>query len=288
MKVGICAKILDNRGGFDRYGDERYKKIRSFGYEALDISIGDTDSPLYTQPFEKAREILLHSKKLIEEAGLEISQTHGPWRWPCKDYTEEDRAERLEKMQYGIRLSKVLGCKHFVIHPIMPYGVEDIEKGYAEDTWRLNLEFFRKLLVTAKENDVIICLENMPMLKFSMSTPEQILKFVKEINDDNFKICLDTGHTAVFYELDIAEEVKRLGDELRVLHVHDSRYRIDAHLLPYFGRIDWNSFGAALKDIGYNGVISLETVPPKILPDELFEELNVTLCKLAANICKDL
>lgn len=169
-----------------------------------------------------------------------------------------------------------------------PFGVEDIEKGKAEETWALNLEFMRKLLVTAKEEDVIICLENMPMLKFSLSTPEQILKFVKEIDDEHFKICLDTGHVSVFYELDLADEVRRLGDYIKVLHVHDNKWRIDCHMYPYFGRIDWEGFGKALKEINYGGTLSLETLPPRAQPDELYEKSAVFLCNLGKNICKDL
>ena len=288
MKVGLCVKIADDHTGYSRYNEEKYKKMYEHGFRAVDVGLGNTENVLYTEPFEKTKELLLHHKALMEDAGLEIFQTHGPWRWPCKDYTEEDRAERLEKMQYGIKLTKVLGCKHFVIHPIMPFGVEDIEKGKAEETWALNLEFMRKLLVTAKEEDVIICFENMPMLKFSLSTPEQILKFVKEIDDDHFKICLDTGHVSVFYELDLAEEVKRLGDYIKVLHVHDNKWRIDGHMFPYFGRIDWEAFGKALKEINYSGTLSLETLPPRALPDELFEATAKVLCGLGANICKDL
>ncbi|MBE6730030.1 MAG: sugar phosphate isomerase/epimerase [Ruminococcaceae bacterium] len=267
---------------------KKYLKLREQGFEAIDIDIADTTSFLYTEPFEKAKDALLHHKKLIDEAGIEISQTHGPWRWPNRDYSQAERDEWLNKMQYSIRLTKVLDCKYFVIHPIMPFTVEDTVKGYEKETWELNLEFMRKLLVTAKEEDVTICLENMPFLKFSISTPEQIYKFIKEINDDHFKMCLDTGHTAVFYELDLANEVRRIGDELRVLHVHDSKWRIDCHMFPYFGRINWDEFAKALKEVNYKGAFSLEAMPPKALPDELFDMEGTLLCRLAANVCKDL
>ena len=288
MKVGISVRIPDTTSGYERYGEKKYLKLREHGYEAIDLDIADTTSFLYTEPFEKAKEALLHHKKLLDEASIEISQTHGPWRWPNRDYSEAEREEWLEKMKYSIKLTKVLGCKYFVIHPIMPYTVEDTVKGYEKETWQLNLEFMRKLLVTAKEEDITICLENMPFLKFSISTPEQILKFVKEINDEHFKICLDTGHTSVFYELDLAEEVRRLGDYIKVLHVHDNKWRIDCHMYPYFGKIDWNAFTTALKEINYKGVFSLETMPPKALPDELFDKAGTLLCDLSKEVCKDL
>ncbi len=58
----------------------------------------------------------------------------------------------------------------------------------------------------------MICFENMLMREISLATPADILKFVKAINDDNFKICLDIGHVAVFNDLVPGDEVRRLGN----------------------------------------------------------------------------
>ena len=120
------------------------------------------------------------------------------------------------------------------------------------------------------------------MHKFSMATPKEILNFVQHIGDEHFKICLDTGHVSVFSELDLAEETRKMGKEIRVLHVHDNRYGCDMHLNPYDGIIHWESFGQALRDIQFDGVFSLETAPDAKLPDALFEEKSRHL----ANICK--
>jgi len=98
----------------------------------------------------------------------------------------------------------------------------------------------------------------MPMLEFSLSKPSDILKLVKEIDDPNFKICLDTGHVAVFEELTAGNVVRELGKEIRVLHVHDSKFQFDLHLPPFFGKIDWGDFMKALSEIQYTGVFSLE------------------------------
>ena len=118
-------------------------------------------------------------KKLAAEAGISIHQAHGPWRWPPRDLTAEDRAERMEKMKRSIYIAHLLGCPNWIVHPIMPFGIEDLDTENAAKTWEMNVEFMTELLKTAKEYDVTICLENMPMTKFSMATPEKILEFVR-------------------------------------------------------------------------------------------------------------
>ena len=45
-------------------------------------------------------------KKLAWEAGVEISQVHGPWTWPIREVTEEGRAERLFNMKKSIKYTK--------------------------------------------------------------------------------------------------------------------------------------------------------------------------------------
>ena len=46
---------------------------------------------------------------------------------------------------------------------------------------------------------------------------------------------------------------------MKVLHVHDNDGERDRHWYPYGGVIDWNDFGAALREIGFDGTLSLES-----------------------------
>lgn len=283
MKIGALVKFYES--GYNRYGDEKYKKIKEHGFDCVDLNIMNTQTELYESSEERFTEILMKEKKLSEEAGIKIHQVHGPWRMP-QDSTEADRQERMEKMKKSIRATAVLGAKYWVIHPLMPYGVDDLKTGLAEKTWEINLPFMRELLKTAKEYDVIICFENMPMNNFSISTPEKILEFVKEINDDNFKICLDTGHLARFNVSKTGDAIRLLGDNIKVLHTHDNNGDADTHQFPYTGIIDWEDFGKALKDINFDGVLSMETAPRADLPDDEFEKQSKELAGIARKIVK--
>lgn len=283
MKPGIYINIHKN--GYTRFGENRYKKIYEHGFRYVDLNMADTDTPFYTSSLDEVEAVLIRERELAAEAGVGISQVHGPWRWPVRDFTPEDQSERAEKMKRSIVMTAMLGCKNWVIHPIMPYGLEDAGTPYESKTKEFNLKFMRDLLTVAKKCDVTICLENMPFPRLSISSPEQILEFVKEINDEHFKICLDTGHSTVFYNSAVADAVRTLGNYIRVLHVHDDRIGgHDLHLPPRYGIIDWEDFSKALHEIGFSGSFSLETAPPAAYPAEIFEQLCTSYAKIAEDI----
>ena len=83
----------------------------------------------------------------------------------------------------------------------------------------LKTELLKSALILSTTNPLYLNTRRSPR---SIATPEKILEFVKEINDDHFKICLDTGHVSVFSELSIGNEIRKLGDYIRVLHIHDN------------------------------------------------------------------
>jgi len=287
MKIGTSFSLT---GGFKTYwGENCYKKLSELGFYGMDFNMSNTESVLYTADEVEIESILVNERESALDAGMEINQVHGPWRWPPKDYTPEDRAERMGKMKKSIKMTSVLGCKNWVVHPIMPFYVDDIGTEDEQKTWEYNIEFMTELLQFAKQYGVTICLENMPFIRFSLSKPQDILRFVKTINDDNFKICLDTGHVmACDAGLSLYEETKRLGEEIRVLHIHDDRYCKDAHLMPYLGTIDWKSFARALKEIEFKGVFSLETTPPAALSEPLFEQMSLLYANVAKEIVSDI
>lgn len=282
MKIGIEYSVLSS--GYRRFGDRRFEVIRDHGFTHLDYGMSTTSGLLYDPPVAEAEKFLLEEKHRIADAGLAVSQVHGPWRWPPQDGTVEERAERLEKMERSLWMTSVLGCKNWVIHPLMPYTHKDMDLGKEKETWAINEEFFPKVLEMAKTYDITICFENMPMRRFSMATPEHILQFVRWMNDDHFKVCLDTGHVNVFDNISIGDSVRLLGKEIQTLHVHDNRNGLDLHLMPYMGSLNWKELADALHEIGYQGVFSLETAAPAKMPDELYDATGRLLFRIADQI----
>lgn len=263
---------------FARYGEQCYEKMKQYGFDYLDFNFADTDSAYYQASEDELKAMIQAEVDRAAAAGVTIWQTHGPWRWPSRDETEEDRAERMEKMKKSIHMTALVGCKYWIVHPIMPLGIyerKDAEK--TKITWDINRAFMRELIKTAHEENVIICLENMPMPEFSLGKVEDIIRFVKEMDDDHFKVCLDTGHAAVTKEA-VGEAIRALGkDLLCTLHVHDNNGWHDQHRLPYFGVIDWDDVTRALLEIGFDGVFNYELSDAPNLPDKYQEEIMLKI-----------
>ena len=266
MKLGSAA-IFKRRAG-----DEHYKKLKLYGFDYTDYPISGA---LDGKTEEEYKQMILRDKQLADEAGVVIWQVHGPWIYPPRDDTPEHRAERMADMQRSIRMTGMIGCKYWVIHPIMPFGAH--AEPDTEEFWRLNEEFWRELLPTAKENGVIICLENMPMKALSLSTPDKVLQFVRKINDDNFKFCLDTGHAHI-RGVSPADAVRMAGDDLKVLHVHDNDKTSDQHFPVFFGDINWRDFRRALEETNFDGVFSLELGIGYHIPDRAFDIMMQSAC----------
>lgn len=274
-------EIGTTNDAYGRYGEARYQIMREDGYAFCDFNMANTEQPVYNCGEEAFTAFMAAERELAEAAGIAFSQVHGPWRYPPRDGTEEERAERLVKMRRCIRATALLGCASFVIHPIMPFGPDDDPD--PARLFQMNVDFFKALLPTARENGVYICLENMPMRGLSLSTPAQILRLVKALDDPLVKICLDTGHCAVF-GIQPADALRELGDYVKVLHIHDNGGQYDEHRHPYAGVIHWEDFACALKETGYAGVLSLETSPHPQLNEEAYRAVNKALALIARQI----
>jgi len=258
MKLGITNKAYTSAYGMA----EGYKKMKSQGYDFADYQhFINTETEFFTQPLSAFENSIKEERKIAEDSGILFSQAHGPWRYPPRDYGAEEIKRRMEEFKKSIYGTAVLGSPYWVIHPLMPFGADTGER--AEEMTELNRIAFQKLCDYAKALGVTVCLENMPFLKLPISSVESVVKFVKEMNRDNLKVCLDTGHSAVF-GLSPEKAVDIIGKELlAVLHVHDNDGKRDLHQRPGEGVIDWKAFAASLKRIGYSGAYSLECAPER-------------------------
>ena len=278
MKLGITYTYTENCA-------ENLKRLASLGVEAIDLNLMDTSTDFYSADTKSASELVSEIKSAAKSSGIFISQTHGPWTWPPDmDSTAENRIIRLSQMSRAVELTAELGCKACVIHPIMPFGVEDVLCKKEKETFDLNLWFFGELAKTAEQHNVTVCIENMPMPNFSIATPEKILQLIAAVASPNIAACLDTGHVTMHAGLTAASSVRLLGNKLRVLHVHDNDGKGDFHWFPKSGVTDWSAFAAALGEIGFDGAFSLETLPNAKLPPEEYDKTLERLIGIAKEI----
>ena len=144
-----------------------------------------------------------------------------------------------------------------MIHPI------------ALESAEVNTEFYQSILPFAKEHDVKIATENMwnwlPGATNSCfaacATSEDFVRLVDMVNDPYLVACLDIGHAEMRGSgSGAANMIRALGNRLQALHIHDNDLINDNHQIPFSMNIDFSEVAKALKDINYDGFLTLEAI----------------------------
>jgi len=143
-------------------------------------------------------------------------------------------------------------------------------KPRTEDEWKMSIECMREVANYAKHgSEVVIAVE--PLNRFEthfLNIAEDAVKYCKEVGTDNIKVHLDSFHM-IREELNFTKAVKTCGKKyLGYVHVCENNRGI-----PGTGLVPWKEFFSALKSIGYDGPMVIESFDPS------FEELN-RLCAI--------
>ena len=130
-----------------------------------------------------------------------------------------------------------------------------------------NAEMYFELLPFAKEHNVKIATENMwnwsRLRRHSCfaacATPKSFNAHLDAVDDEFFVACLDIGHAEMKGSKTTAPEmIRSLGSRLKALHIHDNDKLHDNHQIPFSMKIDFKEVATALKEIGYDGYLTLE------------------------------
>jgi len=254
MKIGISNYYLNTYGL-----EEGARRMSEHGYECIDFNFANTETEYYTAREEDFVANMMKIKNALSKYGISVNQIHGPWRFP-KDETEDDRAEWFGKMTKAMVMAKHLGARYMAVHPLMPFGITNKNP---EEVYDINKRYFEALAKVGMGLGVTVCLENTPFPDFPLSRCEDILRLIKDIGSPYLKMCFDTGHANILDE-PMEETIRLIGYEnMKILHCHDNDGVNDTHLPPYEGNIDWSVFAEGLFEIGFDGVLSLETEPTK-------------------------
>lgn len=263
MKIGIGPYYLK------RYGNEEGARLMAeHGYEYIDFDLANPESEYYTAKEEFFFTTVNKIRRTLNSNGIKINQIHGPQCYPPNDTTEDGRAALFGKMAKAIAIAKHLGAKYMAVHPLMPCGIN--QACNPEEVYEINKRYYKALADVSGKLGITVCLENLPHQNFPLASTKSILALIEDIGSPHLKLCFDTGHAHIVGE-SIGDSVRAAGKNLKILHVHDNMGTNDSHLPPYEGSIDFGEFAEALYEIGYDGIINLETSPKK-LPD--FKELT--------------
>lgn len=260
-------RVSLNLGSIEwRYGiEEGIKAAKQAGFDCIDFDLGRMTDPNHILNQEDAYEAeAARIRKLAEDEGLTINQTHTPFTF--KDWNDPETYENfiIPTIKRSVKISALLGAEVAVVHPLhhFPYH------GHEEEIFELNMEFYRSLIPICEEYNVKVGIENMwqvdPRRKHivhdTCSRKEEFVRYIDTLDSKYMVACLDTGHIGLPLQDDeVWDVVRALGHHrLHSLHVHDNDYRGDQHKIPYMGLINWNEVAKALGEIDYDGVFTYE------------------------------
>ena len=300
-------KISVSIGALQRtYGPEKALRIASeIGANAVDFGLdlfSQTPRPYDVRNPESIycksdEEIITYFKKLKEYAdslGLKICQTHGRFKGFIND--EAADAILVENIRRDLLATSALGAPVCVVHTAttLHLGPQPPELMY-----KLNFDMFTTVIPFAKEYGVKIATETFGDAS-TYGTCDffgNIEHFTKGYEDicavedfkDYFTICMDTGHSnkAVLYgQPSSADVIRRLRENITVLHLNDNNKLQDQHKIPMTGDLDWKDIMNALEEIGYDGYYNMELNLGWFGPDMLVETASFAI-KVMKNLLKE-
>lgn len=234
--------------------DEILSIIKNAGFDGLDLGfnlLNEEDCKNFPETAKKFRERL-------EKHGLECCQIHFPFHNMflsseiCDEKTDRQIFAVLEAMN-------ILGAKWGAYHPRSSKNTGYNKKQEMKD----NICEISKYLEVAEKHNIGIAIENIPIFpdcpqhRFFCADYEDHIELVDSLKSPNVGICLDVGHLNLTL-YDMEKVIKKMGERIKIVHLHNNFRTCDMHITPAEGTINWDIVMPALKQAGFEGDASLE------------------------------
>jgi sugar phosphate isomerase/epimerase len=177
---------------------------------------------------------------------------HGPFigmDYAHVDHMIRDVVRRRLDMTFDAAVK--LGAGRLILHT---GHRPEVDLFSMQESWlRKNVEFWQGEIRRWAEARITIVLENE-----TEKLPDLAIRLIDEVASPALKLCLDIGHHNVFSSVDAPEWVRRVGDRLAHVHLHDNDGTGDWHWPVGRGTIEYEPFYAALERHAPGATISLE------------------------------
>jgi len=194
-------------------------------------------------------------RRVARDNGLEVAALHMILFSPKGLHTNSaDAGKRQKAVDYLkalIEFSADIGC------PTMIYGSPPTRRLDAGLTYRQARAYFKdsllKCLDRAAAARVTLCIEPLPGDCTELfNSVEAALGFVMDVNHPNLGLMADTKAMST-ESRPVADTIRIFGAELRHVHANDT-----LGVAPGFGTLDFRPILQALREVRYDGWLSLE------------------------------
>jgi sugar phosphate isomerase/epimerase len=248
---------------------EAVRRIASIGYRGVEVMADVPHAwPAYMLPEQKQA-----LRTALADNGLAVANVnafmmhavndhrqkywHPSWIEPDPHY----RRVRIDHTKRALTLAKEIGATCITTEPGGP-----VEPG---SSWAAGLKLFAEELkpvaAHAEKEGVLLLVEPEPGLL--IETAAQFEEFMRHVDSPAVALNFDVGHMYCVGE-DPPTTLRRLAKYVRHIHLEDiAATRVHQHLVPGEGAIDFAATLRAVRDIGYNGWVTVELYPYIADPD---------------------
>jgi len=171
-------------------------------------------------------------------------------------FTAEARKKAIDEMNLAIETAATIGARIVIVHSgnMLTNSLDGFEKNRRIETCIQSLKIISE---TAKKKNVRLALEN---LLGGMVAGEawQLEQIVGALDKDVVGVCVDVSHASLCKELD--KLLKTFAGRVIAVHISDNHGKMDDHLIPGEGMLDFVKIARKLKEINYKGVFTLEVL----------------------------
>jgi len=197
----------------------------------------------------------------LSETGLRLHSMHAPivegytggvWGAAISNATADAarRSFALKETEAVLALAARVPYDYLVVHLGQPDDQQPPPNDNQRDAVRRSLEALDEL---AGVHGVTLALEVIPN---QISRAERLVDLIDDLELEHAGICLDFGHANIVD--DVVDAIEITSGHLVTTHLHDNRGKRDDHLVPFDGRIDWDTALFAMRKIGYEGTWMFE------------------------------
>jgi len=227
-------------------------KVKGMGFDLLEIAVEDPE--------------LIDVgvlKRALAEAGLGaiVCGAFGPDR----ELSSADAALRQNAATYlrwCIDAAATLGSPVVTGPMYSSVGKARLEAAEARDAeWQRAVSGLREMCAYAGERGVRLALEPLNRFETDMvNVAAQGLQLIADVGSPHLGLHLDTFHMHL-EEKDSAEAIRRAAAAGRLFHVHACE---NDRGVPGSGQVHWQEIATALRDVGYDGAVVIESFTPEV------------------------
>lgn len=226
------------------FPDEDLSKLlinNSVGIETINFGIGY----VLDGKDNGIEEYLKKMDKLLKDRSISV---HGPFL-DLSPSSFDSLIREATKTRYNqaYSVAKRIGADRIVFHSCY-YDNIYYREGYLQKSIEFWNEFFED-----KDDDIKIHIENV----FDKE-PSHLIEIIDKVKNKNLSVCLDIGHVNCYSDLSIELWLKKLGERIGHIHIHNNYGTKDTHSGLNNGNIDINKVLTLIDDFCKDATITIE------------------------------